>query len=135
MNTLIDLLPPGQKTRRHVLRGLEKLVGDFRGELVLFQPKWLAERLEMKWQNVTQHIRELTKLEPISYVPPFRGKAVHMRCRDKGFRELNIDFAELERRQKAEMERLQSVIRLGTCLLYTSPSPRDKRQSRMPSSA
>ena len=25
--------------------------------------------------------------------------------------------------------------RPGTCLLYTSPSPRDKRQSRMPSSA
>ena len=24
---------------------------------------------------------------------------------------------------------------LPTCLLYTSPSPRDKRQSRMPSSA
>ena len=24
---------------------------------------------------------------------------------------------------------------LGNCLLYTSPSPRDKRQSRMPSSA
>ena len=24
---------------------------------------------------------------------------------------------------------------LHTCLLYTSPSPRDKRQSRMPSSA
>ena len=25
--------------------------------------------------------------------------------------------------------------RMGICLLYTSPSPRDKRQSRMPSSA
>ena len=25
--------------------------------------------------------------------------------------------------------------RYGDCLLYTSPSPRDKRQSRMPSSA
>ena len=25
--------------------------------------------------------------------------------------------------------------RVGGCLLYTSPSPRDKRQSRMPSSA
>ena len=24
---------------------------------------------------------------------------------------------------------------INTCLLYTSPSPRDKRQSRMPSSA
>ena len=114
MRTLVDLLPPGQKTRRHVLRGLEKLVGDFRGEVVLFQPKWLAERLEMKWPTVTQHIRELTKLDPISYVPPFRGKAIHMRCRDKGFRDLEIDFVELERRQKAEMEKLQSVIKLGT---------------------
>ena len=28
-----------------------------------------------------------------------------------------------------------SLIRVSTCLLYTSPSPRDKRQSRMPSSA
>ena len=27
------------------------------------------------------------------------------------------------------------VARVETCLLYTSPSPRDKRQSRMPSSA
>ena len=27
------------------------------------------------------------------------------------------------------------VDKLYTCLLYTSPSPRDKRQSRMPSSA
>ena len=27
------------------------------------------------------------------------------------------------------------VVRSGICLLYTSPSPRDKRQSRMPSSA
>ena len=27
------------------------------------------------------------------------------------------------------------VVGVETCLLYTSPSPRDKRQSRMPSSA
>ena len=27
------------------------------------------------------------------------------------------------------------VIVINSCLLYTSPSPRDKRQSRMPSSA
>ena len=30
---------------------------------------------------------------------------------------------------------LQKGLSLKTCLLYTSPSPRDKRQSRMPSSA
>ena len=28
-----------------------------------------------------------------------------------------------------------NAIKFNTCLLYTSPSPRDKRQSRMPSSA
>ena len=28
-----------------------------------------------------------------------------------------------------------SDAQFNTCLLYTSPSPRDKRQSRMPSSA
>ena len=30
---------------------------------------------------------------------------------------------------------LAGEARLAACLLYTSPSPRDKRQSRMPSSA
>ena len=30
---------------------------------------------------------------------------------------------------------LQRFYSIFTCLLYTSPSPRDKRQSRMPSSA
>ena len=30
---------------------------------------------------------------------------------------------------------LQTPRGIATCLLYTSPSPRDKRQSRMPSSA
>ena len=28
-----------------------------------------------------------------------------------------------------------AMAKAGACLLYTSPSPRDKRQSRMPSSA
>ena len=32
-------------------------------------------------------------------------------------------------------EKLKIVHIADTCLLYTSPSPRDKRQSRMPSSA
>ena len=31
--------------------------------------------------------------------------------------------------------RAMGVNRADICLLYTSPSPRDKRQSRMPSSA
>ena len=40
-------------------------------------------------------------------------------------------------RRIAEELRINGEIDRGysTCLLYTSPSPRDKRQSRMPSSA
>ena len=40
----------------------------------------------------------------------------------------SIDIAERRRPQDGR-------IKVNVCLLYTSPSPRDKRQSRMPSSA
>ena len=33
------------------------------------------------------------------------------------------------------LKAIMSLIKVSACLLYTSPSPRDKRQSRMPSSA
>ena len=36
---------------------------------------------------------------------------------------------------KEAIEAGANILVSGTCLLYTSPSPRDKRQSRMPSSA
>ena len=36
---------------------------------------------------------------------------------------------------KRTRDRMRMSIVIMTCLLYTSPSPRDKRQSRMPSSA
>ena len=40
----------------------------------------------------------------------------------------------VEMQAKHEMQ-IQASAFLGTCLLYTSPSPRDQRGSRMPSSA
>ena len=44
--------------------------------------------------------------------------------------ETSLSFAELELRTRAAARQLNS-----TCLLYTSPSPRDRQKSRMPSSA
>ena len=38
-------------------------------------------------------------------------------------------------RARARLGGLRGRVHLQNCLLYTSPSPRDKRQSRMPSSA
>ena len=49
-------------------------------------------------------------------------------------------FAAVIKELKGELSRVICIFYLvlrglDTCLLYTSPSPRDKRQSRMPSSA
>ena len=40
-----------------------------------------------------------------------------------------------EVRLELDIERIDYWIGQGACLLYTSPSPRDSRRSRMPSSA
>ena len=44
---------------------------------------------------------------------------------------------ENERTEEHQLKQLfwECTLRCNFCLLYTSPSPRDKRQSRMPSSA
>lgn len=112
--TLIDMLPREASVQRFVMRELERVVGDFRGELVMFHPPRLAKRLDMKWESVNRALREIVKLEPITYVPPFRGRAIHLKNRDKAFAELDIDFAELNRRQQSELQKLQSVIQLST---------------------
>ena len=39
------------------------------------------------------------------------------------------------KRMKSYIDAMQCIAIRSFCLLYTSPSPRDKRQSRMPSSA
>ena len=52
---------------------------------------------------------------------------------------VNLDRADLEARQSRGESRLSLTIsalkHTSTCLLYTSPSPRDRQKSRMPSSA
>ena len=41
------------------------------------------------------------------------------------------------KRQEVQLEQIRTVVReeVRSCLLYTSPSPRDAESSRMPSSA
>ena len=51
-----------------------------------------------------------------------------------GYNAIQVGFGEIDGR-KVTKPRAGHFEKAGTCLLYTSPSPRDKRQSRMPSSA
>ena len=58
------------------------------------------------------------------------GKPLYEVILESDLAESGLTRAESE----AEMHRLWAVMR-STCLLYTSPSPRDTERSRMPSSA
>ena len=52
-------------------------------------------------------------------------------------KKVNVTYQSSEGEQKDSFDKLIVAVgrRPNSCLLYTSPSPRDKRQSRMPSSA
>ena len=62
-------------------------------------------------------------------------KAIAERDRDRYFETSAANFEQF-RKVEAELVAEQEKVRtLEACLLYTSPSPRDQRGSRMPSSA
>ena len=52
----------------------------------------------------------------------------------EGFRKYK-DANDMKKRTRGTNDIVRSYGEIWDCLLYTSPSPRDKRQSRMPSSA
>ena len=51
----------------------------------------------------------------------------------------DVDFAKLKNLKEdldlVEEEDIPGIVNIYSCLLYTSPSPRDRQKSRMPSSA
>ncbi len=113
LETLVDLLPREANVRRKVLRAAEKMVGKQRYEDVYISLNRLIDLSELDREQVTRSLRELTRLKAFDYIPPFRGRAVHLRERDVPFDDLEIDFAEMERRKAAEYEKLNAVIRMA----------------------
>ena len=112
--TLVDMLPQNAPVRRRVLREMERLVGDHRNERICFRLQSMAGRLEMDSTALTRTLRELDRLEPFEYIPPFRGRAIRMLDREVPFNELDIDFDALEKRKAAEYAKLARVVRFAT---------------------
>lgn len=113
--TLVDLLPRQAIVQRRVLQQVERVVGRRRNEMVYFQPRELCQALEMEPPTLTRHLNELRKnlKDYFDYVPPFRGRAVHVLEREKPFGELEIDFETLEKRKAEEYEKLERVIQFA----------------------
>ncbi len=108
--SLVDLLPKESKTRRRVLRAVEKIIGDRREEPVFFHLRYLMQHTELEREALTRALNELRKLEAFDYVPPFRGRAIHFRRVGVPFDELKIDFTALEERKKDDYAKLDRVI-------------------------
>jgi len=108
--TLVDLLPRQAAVRRKVLQTVEQFIGGRRGELVYFRPPDMAERAGIDPTALARALRELKSLKAFDYVPPFRGRAIHVVDRETPFDELDIDFETLEKRKAAEYEKLERVI-------------------------
>jgi ATP-dependent DNA helicase RecQ len=115
--TLVDLLPKEARVQRKVLRAVEQEIGERRYEWVYFAPQKLASRLDMELNSFNRALRELLRLPDFDFVPPFRGRAIHMIHRDRPFHDLEIDFRELERRKQAELSKLDRVIRYARTTL------------------
>ena len=66
-----------------------------------------------------------------------RGKAILYADKVTGSMQRAIDETDRRRSVQEAFNKKNKITpkSINTCLLYTSPSPRDKRQSRMPSSA
>jgi ATP-dependent DNA helicase RecQ len=112
--TLVDLLPKQAKVQRKVIQTVEKLVGELRFERVYINPRQVAQLAGMELAATNTALKELCKLQSFDYVPPFRGRAVHMLEREKPFDELGIDFDEQLRLKAAEYAKLDRVIQYAT---------------------
>lgn len=110
LHTLVDLLPKEATVKRSVLRVVEKAVGDRREEAVYVNPRWLMQQLQMERDTLARHLRELCNLPGFDYVPPFRGRAIHIRKRDVPFNKLGIDHKNLAERKKADYEKLERMV-------------------------
>ncbi len=112
--TLVELLPPQAKIKRRVMRAVEVFVGPRRHEWCYLQPRELLRELpELDSADLSRHLRELTSLSAFDYVPPFRGRAVHIRDRTIPFQKIEIDFETLEKQKATEYERLEHVLRFA----------------------
>lgn len=109
LSTFVDMLPKEARTRRKVLRRIESIVGDVRDERVYFHPRQLADD-KLSIDSVNRAIRQLNEATFFDFIPPFRGRALHVADRSKRFGEWSIDFEEMKLRKELEYKKLQTIV-------------------------
>ncbi len=111
VSPLVDLLPVRKRNLRKVMAVIESIVGSTRFEPVYFQLQKVVDRSDLSMSAVRKCLTELNSLETISYVPPFRGRAIHFVQQGVPFDQLEIDFAELLERKRYDYDKLDQMVR------------------------
>ncbi|MGI9466591.1 MAG: RQC domain-containing protein, partial [Rubripirellula sp.] len=96
-----------------VMVAIERMVGRQRREDVYVRLPRLADMAGVDSDQLKRTLRELNRLRSFDYIPPFRGRAVHLVQRDLSFEQLEIDFEDLNQRKRAEFEKLEAVIKFA----------------------
>ncbi len=107
--TLVDYLPKQARAQRRLLHAIEELVGTRRYEDVYVHPLELIQASGLDAPALARTLRELRNLRDFDYVPPFRGRAVHLPAHRRPFNELDLDFDRLEERKQCEYRKLSLV--------------------------
>ena len=77
----------------------------------------------------------MKKVAAIGYEISDDGEKTDLIAGDMSHIKIWVDYVEAHNQRDLDAIRKTNADDFEGCLLYTSPSPRDKRQSRMPSSA
>ena len=116
-------LPRLRATRAGSKGVVTKLIGE--AETILDGIHPLEEKARRQLARIERVVKEKSKLIHD------RDEKIIAVCKVEDIEKEIEDAEDLKMRVMDSIE----AISLGTCLLYTSPSPRDQRGSRMPSSA
>ncbi len=109
--SLADRLGPQAHKQRLVLLGLEGLVNRRYAEPVYFQPDDFAATLGLDRASLNRAIRALAAELPLDYIPPFRGNAIRVIDRSRRPKDIEIDFAELQKRKQREYDKLDRMVK------------------------
>jgi ATP-dependent DNA helicase RecQ len=118
VESLVDVLPKNAKMQRKVMSAVQTIVGDDRHEPIYVQPSTIAEKTNVALTAVTRALRELSQLECFDYIPPFRGRAIHVPPPAPDFESLQLDFETLALRKREDYAKLDKMIRYargGVC--------------------
>ena len=115
-------------------RSHDSPIGIHRGREATFR----ALSHDFYWRNMAKHVRNWIRRCPtcikFKSTDPKHGP-MQIRTFDHPFNTLGIDYVGPLPTTSSGNKWILTAVCPYSCLLYTSPSPRDQRGSRMPSSA